>query len=1247
MSTQLLLFSPLRKAIKTKKKKESWKLQGRYQFQGLPISVENKTGSYRRGQDGDGHKWKTFMYYDYGYVRNTLAKDGDAVDVYVNKKSNGIRENYHGMPGDPETIPTEVYVVHQKKIEYSGKWPNGICPDCKKHHSECTCPKYYDEDKAMLGFDSKDDAVKAYLRQYDSKRFLGPVSTYTIDEFKAALKRSFGKKLPSKKPEHEHWYGYDLDGTLAKDDGWKGKEYIGEPIEKTRSRIEKKLEAGQKVKIFTARASDPKTIPYIKEWLKQNNIPLLEITNKKDPGMVSLEDDRAVQVRKNTGNLVKAIDGDNDIRIVCTEDAAISLAKILATLQKMGNHGASRSIEIAEYGRHDFDGDGSAKIDLITINGQPLKKFISKKGEIDYPVLKKFIKSYGVEMEKACSEKENVKSAGPISIETLRKASKRVPKNVVVKIPSGDNTGINMDRLSSAFGVDFEMDKAYGEENYKSMLGTAETAGDPGVMYSFLRENLLRGKGKKKKAPKMPKDQVTMEDFAPTGENSPETARTPKKVVVKGILYKSCGKSHGMDKSYDTNEKYGGHEKSAYWGSVLMSPDEYKMEEARKNREETRRSREAMETMRIYPQYDMYSTLEKAEDDYEMMVIDNKEIPAETKHDYVVRMMREASGGQVDDMLNNYKYSEMYKAFVRATTRHLKSGKVVSVKAHTDARRKQDKSSSLTRSEIISALNKDDGTGTPAMIYENGENNFSSKRITDKMALKLQADGIIGYAMGDQVYMRSDIADEHNESWGRATDLEKAFVKAHTRKGKRIGPYFTNRTKKITTVKHTKLTGLDLSGKDAKEKIKALHKKKEHHDLHIDAATEMKAKVEAHKQSGNTTYKVGEKEHHVDKVLKDLNDHVKHHKNEITSHDNHINKIEKRHETVAKQWEEKKKVKKEAKGYDKAKAIIRDTLGSDKLTEGDVHRVMLAAKKKGDDSYALVNNFLMGTRPDLKDAVNQAGIKLDAMPDAPKKADVIDQMIKDGEHEGEKFSDDLMGVLKRMNGKKPERKVVVKKKEITPVGGIKESQIKSKPNHVYREVISYDGKHLGMTEAQYDGTKEGVVKAAKEATREMYEKYDEASNINSRMIASGKDGRPKYSISPNYKHVSEFGTKESAETLGMDIPKKKPTRTPKQVVVPKEKEIPKTSAITGAEVGKEDSRTDIMQNVSGLISEIVEGRTWSKGETYRIYLPGNRHIGIEKDKSINIDQVKRQHFEDVKNKLESAGYDVHRGRKSA
>jgi hypothetical protein len=56
------------------------KLQGRTRLYGMDISIENKKGSYRSGTDKDGHKWRTYMNYDYGYIRGTVGVDKDHLD---------------------------------------------------------------------------------------------------------------------------------------------------------------------------------------------------------------------------------------------------------------------------------------------------------------------------------------------------------------------------------------------------------------------------------------------------------------------------------------------------------------------------------------------------------------------------------------------------------------------------------------------------------------------------------------------------------------------------------------------------------------------------------------------------------------------------------------------------------------------------------------------------------------------------------------------------------------------------------------------------------------------------------------------------------------------------------------------------------------------------------------------------------------------------------------------------------------
>ncbi len=128
-----------------------WKLQGKIDFQGLSIAIENKKGTYREGTDPNGHEWKTFMNYDYGYVRLTEGVDGDAVDCYVG----------------PHKDSRRVFVIHQNN-PYAG----GL----------------YDEDKCMIGFDNPREAKRAYLKQYDRRGFFGGMEEFDISEFAKNVK---------------------------------------------------------------------------------------------------------------------------------------------------------------------------------------------------------------------------------------------------------------------------------------------------------------------------------------------------------------------------------------------------------------------------------------------------------------------------------------------------------------------------------------------------------------------------------------------------------------------------------------------------------------------------------------------------------------------------------------------------------------------------------------------------------------------------------------------------------------------------------------------------------------------------------------------------------------------------------------------------------------------------------------------------------------------------------------------------
>ena len=98
------------------------------------------------------------------------------------------------------------------------------------------------------------------------------------------------------------WIGVDLDGTLARYDGWRGLDHVGRPVPVMLARVRRWLAEGYTVKILTARAGegDAGILP-VRKWLAENGLPELEVTDRKDFAMIELWDDRAVQVVANTG----------------------------------------------------------------------------------------------------------------------------------------------------------------------------------------------------------------------------------------------------------------------------------------------------------------------------------------------------------------------------------------------------------------------------------------------------------------------------------------------------------------------------------------------------------------------------------------------------------------------------------------------------------------------------------------------------------------------------------------------------------------------------------------------------------------------------------------------------------------------------------------------------------------------------------------------------------------------------------
>jgi hypothetical protein len=79
---------------------------------------------------------------------------------------------------------------------------------------------------------------------------------------------------------------------------------FGEPIQPMVDLVKGKINAGEKVVIFTARAKYPEQIKLVGEWCKEHLGQKLEVTNIKRMTFTKIYDDLAVAVEPNTGKLI-------------------------------------------------------------------------------------------------------------------------------------------------------------------------------------------------------------------------------------------------------------------------------------------------------------------------------------------------------------------------------------------------------------------------------------------------------------------------------------------------------------------------------------------------------------------------------------------------------------------------------------------------------------------------------------------------------------------------------------------------------------------------------------------------------------------------------------------------------------------------------------------------------------------------------------------------------------------------------
>ena len=138
----MLFRSPMHTAKPTEAQKEA----GNYRMahitiHGLEITIETPKGRARR------EGWPK-MAAHYGYIKGTLGRDLDHVDVFVG----------------PDRSRELVYVIDQPSL--GGR---------------------FDEHKCCIGFRSKEAAIAAYRDSYTVGWIIGKVTVMTIGQFKSWL----------------------------------------------------------------------------------------------------------------------------------------------------------------------------------------------------------------------------------------------------------------------------------------------------------------------------------------------------------------------------------------------------------------------------------------------------------------------------------------------------------------------------------------------------------------------------------------------------------------------------------------------------------------------------------------------------------------------------------------------------------------------------------------------------------------------------------------------------------------------------------------------------------------------------------------------------------------------------------------------------------------------------------------------------------------------------------------------------
>lgn len=282
-----------------------------HEVQILPREVADSANSrhdlYEKAREGDKDAAAQMKAANEADWQRFLDRNGKLIDVPLKGATNALREQGSGsllqrpQAGDGETGGERGRVEPIKQGEGPAR-----AQKAGETAVQPTDQEFQKGSRVRLK-DGQTGTVQYFQPEVNGGQAVARVRLDSGEMRKSVQASDMWPEASEPETKGKQWIGVDLDGTLAKYDGFKGPTVIGAPISAMVDRVKQWLAEGKNVKILTARVSEDASgvaKRAIQDWAEKNLGQRIDVTDVKDAHMVHLYDDRAVPVERNTGRLL-------------------------------------------------------------------------------------------------------------------------------------------------------------------------------------------------------------------------------------------------------------------------------------------------------------------------------------------------------------------------------------------------------------------------------------------------------------------------------------------------------------------------------------------------------------------------------------------------------------------------------------------------------------------------------------------------------------------------------------------------------------------------------------------------------------------------------------------------------------------------------------------------------------------------------------------------------------------------------